>query len=176
MANFTLFRLARFIRSIFVPTASIIAFSCILSFVFILYQPTPGPGSIQRLGWQSWEVVNEYVGQSSTAQGVSEDLEYPTAGSNIPDGVDWWNVTTGSDTVDTASLPLDIWDPLMQHDTGREYRPCSNEPLSQYCGSFRDTYYGMHGRPFLRTVHCARPMLSLVDETGRRAQGQMGAR
>ncbi|OJT14478.1 hypothetical protein TRAPUB_8978 [Trametes pubescens] len=118
MANFTLFRLARFIRSIFVPTASIIAFSCILSFVFILYQPTPGPGSIQRLGWQSWEVVNEYVGQASTTQGASEDLEYPAAGNNIPSGVDWWNVTTGSDTVDTASLPLDIWDPLMQHDTG----------------------------------------------------------
>ncbi|KAI0630843.1 Metallo-dependent phosphatase [Trametes polyzona] len=118
MANFTLFRLARFIRSIFVPTASIIAFSCMLTFIFILYQPTPGPGSIQQMGWQAWEVVTEYGGQASTAQRPSEALDIPDAPANVPDGVDWWNVTTGTEAIDTASLPLDIWDPLMQHDTG----------------------------------------------------------
>ncbi|KAI0832144.1 Metallo-dependent phosphatase [Trametes gibbosa] len=118
MANFTLFRLARFIRSIFVPTASIIAFSCMLTFMFILYQPTPGPGSIQRLGWQSWEVVPAYAGQASVAQGPSGDVEIPSTPATVPEGVDWWNVTTGSEAVDTASLPLDVWDPLMQHDTG----------------------------------------------------------
>ncbi|KAI0369179.1 Metallo-dependent phosphatase [Pilatotrama ljubarskyi] len=115
MAKFSLFRLARFIRSIFVPTASVIAFSCLLTFIFVLYQPTPGPGSLQRLGWQSWEVVSDYA-----SQGSSEVLDSGSSGhsSIIPGDVDWWNVTTGSDTVDTASLPLDVWDPLMQHDTG----------------------------------------------------------
>lgn len=42
------------------------------------------------------------------------------AGSGtVAEGVDWWNVTTSEDhTVDAASLPLDIWAPLMPHDTG----------------------------------------------------------
>ncbi|KAI0642441.1 Metallo-dependent phosphatase [Trametes meyenii] len=117
MAKFSLFRLGRFIRSIFVPTASIIAFSCLLTFVFILYQPTPGPGSIQQLGWQSWDVVREYEGQSAMTDRPTEVLGSPTVGP-VPDGVDWWNVTTGPEIVDAASLPLDVWDPLMQHDTG----------------------------------------------------------
>ncbi|KAI0774766.1 Metallo-dependent phosphatase [Trametes elegans] len=116
MAKFTLFRLARFLRSIFVPTASFIIFACLLTYTFVLYQPTPGPGSIQRLGWQAWDVVKDNVGQG-LALGTSTDAsEAPSVG--VPEGVDWWNVTTPSDTVDTASLPLDVWDPLMQHDTG----------------------------------------------------------
>ena len=118
---FSLFRLARFLRSIFVPTASIIAFSCLLTFIFVLYQPTPGPGSIQKLGWQSWEVVSDSADSAASAlettQGSSGDN--PAVG-NVPPGVDWWNVSSGAETVDTASLPLDVWDPLMQHDTGCE--------------------------------------------------------
>ncbi|KAI9064007.1 Metallo-dependent phosphatase [Trametes sanguinea] len=119
MANFSLFRLGRFIRSIFVPTASIIAFSCLLTYIFVLYQPTPGPGSVQRIGWQSWDIIQEYTGQASgTASGSSEVLESPGVGGHV-DGVDWWDVSTGAENnVDTASLPLDVWDPLMQHDTG----------------------------------------------------------
>ncbi|RDX54151.1 Metallo-dependent phosphatase [Lentinus brumalis] len=115
---FSLFRLARFIRSIFVPTASIVAFSCLLTFIFVLYQPTPGPGSIQKLGWQSWDVVSE--GSSLASGGYAESVEAGSTGSesgSVPEGVDWWNVTA-TETVDTASLPLDVWDPLMQHDTG----------------------------------------------------------
>ncbi|KAI0714201.1 Metallo-dependent phosphatase [Cerioporus squamosus] len=114
---FSLFRLARFLRSIFVPTASIVAFSCLLTFIFVLYQPTPGPGSIQKLGWQSWDVVSE---GSSHVSGGSAEVEAGSTGSevgSVPEGVDWWSVTT-TESVDTASLPLDVWDPLMQHDTG----------------------------------------------------------
>ncbi len=116
---FSLFKLGRFLRSIFVPTASIITFSCLLTFIFVLYQPTPGPGSVQKLGWQSWEVVEEWSGKPSEALGIPSTGGSGEAGS-VPDGVDWWNVSAASETVDAASLPLDIWDPLMQHDTGRE--------------------------------------------------------
>lgn len=114
---FSLFKLGRFLRSIFVPTASIITFSCLLTFIFVLYQPTPGPGSVQKLGWQSWEVVEEWSGKPSEALGIPSTGGSGEAGS-VPDGVDWWNVSAASETVDAASLPLDIWDPLMQHDTG----------------------------------------------------------
>lgn len=40
---------------------------------------------------------------------------------DIPEGVDWWNVTgVGDTTVDSASFPLDVWAPLLPHDTGCE--------------------------------------------------------
>ena len=114
-------RLGRLLRSTFVPAAPVVAFSCLLTFIFVLYQPTPGPGSIQKLGWQSWEVVSDSADSAASAlettQGSSGDN--PAVG-NVPPGVDWWNVSTGAETVDTASLPLDVWDPLMQHDTGCE--------------------------------------------------------
>ncbi len=45
----------------------------------------------------------------------------PTSGTDedIPDGVDWWNVTQDDTTYDSGSLPLDVWGPLLPHDTGR---------------------------------------------------------
>ena len=123
---FSLFRIARFLRSIFVPTAAILAFSCLLTFFFVLYQPTPGPGSIQKLGWQSWDAVGDFKGQVSSTGKPAEDVESPTGSGSgsVPPGVDWWNVTSNTETMDTASLPLDIWDPLMQHDTGCEPLIC----------------------------------------------------
>ncbi|KAH9926297.1 Metallo-dependent phosphatase [Epithele typhae] len=121
MAAFSLFRFARFLRSIFVPTASIIGFSFLLTYIFILYQPTPGPGSIQRVGWQSWEIITEgsvggqdTAGSLETTSGSNTDSTNPT----VPHGADWWNVSTTTETTDSASLPLDTWDPMMQHDTG----------------------------------------------------------
>ena len=51
-----------------------------------------------------------------------EESTHSSAGSSnatVPEGVDWWNVTTPEDnTVDEASLPLDTYAPLLQHDTG----------------------------------------------------------
>ncbi len=122
---FSLSRIGRFVRSIFIPTASILAFSCLLTFFFVLYQPTPGPGSVQKLGWQSWDIVNDFTGQMSSTGKPAEDAGSPSTSTSsgsgsVPEGVDWWNVTSNSETVDTASLPLDVWDPLMQHDTGRK--------------------------------------------------------
>lgn len=38
--------------------------------------------------------------------------------------VDWWNVTNNDETnFDSTSLPLDVWNPLLPHDTGRKFSP-----------------------------------------------------
>lgn len=116
-------RFFRFLRSIFVPTTTIIAFSCLLLFFFILYQPTDGPGDQLRLGWQSWDYISSsseasYVGAGSVD--AEEEHTTPAQGdTSVPEGTDWWNVTAPEgDAVDSASLPLDIWNPLLPHDTG----------------------------------------------------------
>lgn len=114
-------RFLRFIRSIITPMTTILAFATLLTWMFILYQPTNGPGNIQRLGWQAWESV------SMVSQGPSSDTEAttPSDGGNpihdTPEGVDWWNVTSDEKVQDTSSFPLDKWLPLLPHDTGREY-------------------------------------------------------
>jgi hypothetical protein len=103
----------RFARTLCAPLAAIVAFSCLLTFVFILYQPTPGPGIKMRLGWQSWETISDDLSQSPQS---------PPPPSDHHDGVDWWDITnTSSPNVDSASLPLDEWAPTLPHDTGRTY-------------------------------------------------------
>ena len=114
-------RFIRSIYSIFVPTAAIVGFSLLLTFFYVLYQPTRGPGDVQRLGWQSWDIVSPPPAvdlPSSVNETGNRPL--PTSGGHDTD-VDWWNVTApGSSTspVDSASLPLDVWAPLLPHDTG----------------------------------------------------------
>ncbi len=81
-----------------------------LTYVFILYQPTPGPGIVQRLGWQSWDSVSM---SDSAIAGTSDSASTKPP----PEGVDWWNVTLDT-TVDSSGLPLDVWAPLLPHDTG----------------------------------------------------------
>ncbi|KAJ7588171.1 Metallo-dependent phosphatase-like protein [Mycena floridula] len=104
----------RFLRSIFAPLSAIIGFSCLLTFLFILYQPTPGPGSIQRLGWQSWDVIT----MQDTPATSQPQVHTGESQNQPPDStVDWWNVSTTA-PVDTISLPLDEWGPLLPHDTG----------------------------------------------------------
>ncbi|KAJ7720584.1 Metallo-dependent phosphatase-like protein [Mycena maculata] len=116
MAPPILARLARWFRNVSVPVSTFISFSCMLIFMFILYQPTPGPGLIQRLGWQSWDFVSSPQDLSATnTTGGAPTNSAPA--EQIPEGVDWWNVTT-EEQVDSASLPLDVWAPLMPHDTG----------------------------------------------------------
>jgi hypothetical protein len=116
-------RFIRWIRSIFVPTTAIVAFSCLLTFFFVLYQPTRGPGDLQRLGWQSWDIVSPLaIGDSSSGANNSdhETWDQPPLTSGDDADVDWWNVTasaTGS-PYDSTSLPLDVWAPLLPHDTG----------------------------------------------------------
>lgn len=114
----TVMRAIRAFRSACAPITTVICFSFLLTWVFILYQPNIGPGEIQKLGWQSWEVVSmpndaqaPVHGANGTDLGTSTDAEMPD--------VDWWNVTTTSDNVDTSSYPLDVWAPLLPHTTGR---------------------------------------------------------
>jgi hypothetical protein len=117
-------RFIRFIRSIFVPTTAIIAFSCLLTFFFVLYQPTRGPGDLQRLGWQSWDIISPLSTGDSSSNANSDhdtlDKPPPTTGDHDTD-VDWWNFTASAATgnsYDSSSLPLDVWAPLLPHDTG----------------------------------------------------------
>ncbi|TCD62378.1 hypothetical protein EIP91_006960 [Steccherinum ochraceum] len=124
--SFNLYRLGRFLRAIFVPTAAIIGFSCILTFIFVLYQPSHGPGAKQRLGWQAWDIISDRpvdsvdLGATTNTPPPSGDVAEPGLG-HVDSGVDWWNVSAPAnpnDQFDAASLPLDVWDPLMPHDTG----------------------------------------------------------
>lgn len=97
------------------PILAVVGFSLILTYIFILYQPTRGPGIKQRVGWQSWEVINV---PNVVTSGNPPSPSKPDDGK--PDeGVDWWNVTTPEDKIDLSSLPLDVWSPLLPHDTGR---------------------------------------------------------
>ena len=113
-------RFIRSVHSIFVPTTAIIGFSCLLTFFFVLYQPTRGPGDVQRLGWQSWDTISP-LPATDLPSGVNETgiQPPPTSGDHDTD-VDWWNVTAPGSTspVDGSSLPLDVWAPLLPHDTG----------------------------------------------------------
>ncbi|KAF7309823.1 AIP3 domain-containing protein [Mycena indigotica] len=106
----------RFISGVSIPVSTFVSFTCMLIFIFILYQPTPGPGILQRLGWQSWESVSTAprpnIGTDSTSN-QPKPAESASSG-----GVEWWNVTQTEETVDGASLPLDGWAPLLPHDTG----------------------------------------------------------
>lgn len=145
-------RIIRSIRSIFVPTTAIIGFSCLLTFFFVLYQPTRGPGDIQRLGWQSWDVISPLsIGDpSSDVNHVDhETWDQPPPTSGDPDAdVDWWNVTSPpSSPFDSASLPLDVWAPLLPHDTGRMLSFlffCSIFKLNIHTNSIRDHRRPMH--------------------------------
>lgn len=117
-------RMSRFLRATIVPAGLVFSFSILLTFVFVLYKPGFGPGGVQRVGWQSWEPVFDsssvYSGSNSGVGAVDE--EQPAEDDS---DVDWWNVTRPEGSADTASLPLDVWSPLLQHDTGCEYDPDS---------------------------------------------------
>ncbi|KAJ7760525.1 Metallo-dependent phosphatase-like protein [Mycena metata] len=112
-------RLGRWLRNVSVPVSTFISFCSMLLFMFILYQPTPGPGIIQRLGWQSWDTISVHQEDLSTTNTSGGAVVGSPPAEQIPQNVDWWNVTTAQETVDMASLPLDVWSPLLPHDTGR---------------------------------------------------------
>ena len=107
-----------------VPLTTALAFSTLLTWIFILYQPTEGPGALQRLGWQAWDSVSNPATQSNTGTGAgsaSENIppeEQHDSSEPVHEGVDWWNVTTEDKEPDPGSLPLDVWNPLLPHDTG----------------------------------------------------------
>jgi hypothetical protein len=107
---FSCHKVFRGLRSTCAPILTVVGFSLILTYILILYQPTRGPGIKQRMGWQSWEVVDVMPSSNSSNPSSPSDK-----------GVDWWNVTTPDESIDSSSLPLDVWSPLLPHDTGRTY-------------------------------------------------------
>ncbi|KIK60489.1 hypothetical protein GYMLUDRAFT_244475 [Collybiopsis luxurians FD-317 M1] len=116
-------RFFRSLRSMCAPIAAVIGFSFLLTFIFILYQPTHGPGIRQRVGWQSWDSISmsgeegDFVVSSNASGQAGDDGKI-----DLPEGVDWWNVSgvlgNEQDKVDMASLPLDVWAPLLPNDSG----------------------------------------------------------
>ena len=156
---FNVYRLGRGFRAILAPLSAIIGFSCLLTFLFVLYQPTPGPGIQQRLGWQSWDVVDSTLPLADTDTSIDigsgdDDVE---AGDDMPaeDGVDWWNVTAPQDSVDSASLPLDVWAPLLPHDTG-----CASLFLLRSSRSSRRSIRNSRYAVFLQSQGCRQALRS----------------
>ncbi|KAL0065886.1 Phosphatase dcr2 [Marasmius tenuissimus] len=118
MVDHSCYRFLRSVRSTCAPFTAIVGFSCLLTFIFILYQPSPGPGLIQRLGWQAWDTITPPGAITSPPSNNHTDTTIGT-GQDIPEGVDWWTSSTSdTDKIDFASLPLDQWAPLLPHDTG----------------------------------------------------------
>jgi hypothetical protein len=129
MAAFSCARFFRSLRGIFAPTAAVIGFSCLLTFIFILYQPTVGPGISQHLGWQAWDTVttaDHFTNVTSTPTvtqpGDAEEAQTtPVDGEDVEE-TDWWETSSSQPwdaTDDIESYPLDVWAPLLPHDTGR---------------------------------------------------------
>ena len=90
------------------------AFSFLLTIIFVLYQPTRGPGDLQKLGSQPWAAVSSKT--ITYGRMAIDNITTPggnTIPESVPPGTDWWDVEVGG-----PSLPLDVWDPLTPRDTG----------------------------------------------------------
>ncbi|KAG8215016.1 Metallo-dependent phosphatase-like protein [Butyriboletus roseoflavus] len=108
--------LFRLLNALFAPAAAIVGFACLLTFVFILYQPTPGPGVAQQLGWQSWDAVTTADYFQNGGQVTDPGSTPQDQSSGLSSSTDWWNVTMPED--DSQNYPTDTWMPLWPHDTG----------------------------------------------------------
>lgn len=117
------YRFFRGVRSICVQLTTFIAFSLLLTWVFILYKPSSGPGLKQRISWQAWEVASLKQASSPPSRPVVDNTK-PNPATDVEGpahDVDWWNVTQADKEIDYASLPLDVWSPLLPHNTGCEW-------------------------------------------------------
>lgn len=117
--GFSTHRLSKVARTTCAPFTAILAFSILLTVIFVLYQPTRGPGDLQKLGWQSWASVSPKPATNGNVATNNATTQNDNAGpDNVPPGTDWWDVETPEPEIESSSLPLDVWDPLMPHDTG----------------------------------------------------------
>jgi len=117
--GFSAFRLSKVARTTCAPFTVVLAFSVLLTVIFVLYQPTRGPGDLQKLGWQSWATVSSKPAADGKVTTDNTTTQGDGNGSNnVPEGTDWWNVEVPEHEIESSSLPLDVWDPLMPHDTG----------------------------------------------------------
>ena len=99
----SIFRFFRFIRSISTQLITVIGFSALLTYVFILYQPTDGPGEMLRMGWQAWDVVDP---TDSDQFPINDDT---AVGGSPEEDVEWWTKADVSNQIDSSILPLDVW-------------------------------------------------------------------
>jgi hypothetical protein len=173
--GFSAHRLPKIVRTTCAPFIAVLGFSVLLTIVFVLYQPTRGPGDLQELGWQSWATVSpkpatngDVVTNNTTTQGDQ------TGPGNVPPGTEWWDVEAPEPEVESSSLPLDVWDPLMPHDTGRTsvfpYRSQPRSCLVPYSGRNCDREV-LH-RPRVRS----RDVRPKHGHSRRRYQGKVGSR
>lgn len=88
---------------------------------------------------------------SSTSNGSTSQDQGGNSSIELPEGVDWWNVSgipgLGQDKVDTTSFPLDVWAPLLPHDTGRKLSELSS-------GRFWFSYYTCFIVSEVSVTHC----------------------
>lgn len=89
-----------------IPITLLLLLSSGFTFLFVLYHPRT-PGRVQRLGWQSWDVVN---GDPSLP------YDTPTGSGNTTEGKEWWELDEldAGETPASVSLPLDVWAPLLR--------------------------------------------------------------
>ncbi|KAJ2934881.1 hypothetical protein H1R20_g2293, partial [Candolleomyces eurysporus] len=113
------FKCLKGVRSVCLPITTVVGFTLLLTWFFVLYQPNYGPGRKQRISWQSWESVSadKISRPAITKPSTNHTLPEPVGPGDSPD-VDWWNVTQPEDKLDYSSLPLDVWSPLLPHNTG----------------------------------------------------------
>lgn len=98
-----------YVRSLLPPAGFYVFFFVLLSIWGILAHSAGQPGPAGRMGWQVNEAIQLYAPKSAADSGGSN------GGSN---GTAVFDELSG-DGIDGA-LPLDVWDPLLPHRTGRE--------------------------------------------------------
>lgn len=120
------FKFLRGIRSVCLPITTVVGFTLLLTWFFVLYQPNYGPGKKQRISWQSWESVSVDAVSGPSRPAINKPSTNDTRPEPVGPGdsldVDWWNVTQPEDKLDYSSLPLDVWSPLLPHNTGCKSR------------------------------------------------------
>ncbi|KAH7093919.1 Metallo-dependent phosphatase [Auriculariales sp. MPI-PUGE-AT-0066] len=103
------------------PFTTVILFAILLAYFFVLYQPGRGPGSIQGIGRQAYEVV--FQGAASQLPDTDEfglplTAQPKPAGTQPATPSNWWEVPTPTDAIEEASLPMDMWKPLLPQSAG----------------------------------------------------------
>ena len=98
--RFSAHRLAKVVRTTCAPFATVLAFSVLLTIIFVLYRPTRGPGDPQKLRWQSRAAVS----LKPAADGkVAIDKTTTQYGETSPGG-DWWDVETPEPGIEFQSV------------------------------------------------------------------------
>lgn len=102
------------LRSLLPPTVAWVVFAFLLSSVVLLSQPFPQTTISSKVGWQSWDVI-----ELSSQRPIAANKTTEGGGGTVGDGAEEDDEDDDGWVGDVA-LPLDSWDPLLPHSTGRE--------------------------------------------------------